>query len=99
MAVLRAGLLQAVHEPVVTVADLADPGRRVQGSLLGEDAVGLRNLSEPEVSKVVFDSFRAAMKKSGQTIDYFDGPDFAVRMEQVSKQIGDLVEKVPSLKN
>lgn len=45
------------------------------------------------------DGFRAGMKKSGQTIDYFDGPDFAVRMEQVSKQIGDLVEKVPSLKN
>lgn len=45
------------------------------------------------------EGFRAGMKKSGQTIDYFDGPDFAVRMEQVSKQIGDLVEKVPSLKN
>lgn len=45
------------------------------------------------------DSFRAAMKKSGQTIDYFDGPDFAVRMEQVSKLIGDLVAKMPALKN
>jgi tripartite-type tricarboxylate transporter receptor subunit TctC len=45
------------------------------------------------------DSFRAAMKKSGQTIEYFDGPDFAARMEQVSKLIGDLVEKFPALKN
>lgn len=45
------------------------------------------------------DSFRAAMTKSGQTIEYFDGPDFAARMEQVSRLIGDLVEKVPSLKN
>lgn len=45
------------------------------------------------------ESFRAAMTKSGQTIEYFDGPDFAARMEKVSKAIGDLVEKFPALKN
>lgn len=44
-------------------------------------------------------SFRAAMTKAGQTVDYLDGPDFAARMEQVSRLIGDLVEKMPTLKN
>jgi tripartite-type tricarboxylate transporter receptor subunit TctC len=44
-------------------------------------------------------SFRAAMTKSGQTIDYLDGPDFAARMGQVSGMIGELVERMPALKN
>ena len=44
-------------------------------------------------------SFRAAMTKAGQTIDYLDGEDFAAGMEKVSRLIGDLVEKMPALKN
>ena len=48
---------------------------------------------------VASQNFRAAMTKSGQTIEYFDGPDFAVRMEQVSRLIGELVAKAPELKN
>ncbi|MGV3634563.1 MAG: Bug family tripartite tricarboxylate transporter substrate binding protein [Pseudorhodoplanes sp.] len=43
--------------------------------------------------------FRATMTKFGQTIDYLDGPEFAVNMETVSKLIGALVEKFPSLKS
>ncbi|MFN3348334.1 tripartite tricarboxylate transporter substrate binding protein [Pseudorhodoplanes sp.] len=45
------------------------------------------------------EGFRAAMTKSGQTIAYLDGPDFAAQMQKVSKVIGDLVEKFPALKN
>ena len=44
-------------------------------------------------------NFRAAMTKAGQTIDYLDGEDFAAGMEKVSRLIGDLVEKMPALKN
>ena len=44
-------------------------------------------------------NFVAAMTKSGQTIQYLDGPAFAARMAQVSRDIGNLVERVPSLKN
>jgi tripartite-type tricarboxylate transporter receptor subunit TctC len=44
-------------------------------------------------------NFRAAMMRAGQTIDYLDGDDFAAGMEKVSRVIGDLVEKMPALKN
>ncbi len=57
------------------------------------------HLRKAYADTVKSESFRAAMTKSGQTIDYFDGPDFAVRMDQVSRLIGDLVAKIPALKN
>jgi len=44
-------------------------------------------------------SFSEAMTKAGQTVDYLDGADFAAQMEQVSRVIGTLVEKMPELKN
>jgi tripartite-type tricarboxylate transporter receptor subunit TctC len=43
--------------------------------------------------------FRETMSKAGQTVDYLDGSDFAAQMEQVSRVIGELVEKMPALKN
>lgn len=43
--------------------------------------------------------FAATMTKSGQTIHYLDGPAFAARIAQDAKVIGDLVQKMPALKN
>lgn len=65
----------------------------------GVPAATLMRLRKACADTVASQSFRAAMTKSRQTIDYFDGPDFAMRMEQVFRLIGDLVAKVPSLKN
>jgi tripartite-type tricarboxylate transporter receptor subunit TctC len=65
----------------------------------GVPAEALTRLRKACADTVKSASFRAAMTKSGQTIDYFDGPDFAARMEQVSRVIGDLVAKMPALKN
>lgn len=44
-------------------------------------------------------NFVAVMTKSGQTIQYLDGPDFAGRIERDSRIIGDLVSKMPAAKN
>jgi tripartite-type tricarboxylate transporter receptor subunit TctC len=44
-------------------------------------------------------SFGEAMAKYGQTVDYLDGPDFAARMARVSRVIGELVQKMPELRN
>lgn len=65
----------------------------------GTPAAAVTRLRTACADTVKSQGFRAAMTKFGQTIDYLDGPDFAVRMEQVSQVIGDLVEKIPSLKN
>ena len=43
--------------------------------------------------------FGEAMTKSGQTIRYLDGPAFEAGIEQVSRVIGDLVGKMPELRN
>ncbi len=43
--------------------------------------------------------FGETMTKSGQTIRYLDGPGFETSMEQVSRVIGDLVAKMPELRN
>jgi tripartite-type tricarboxylate transporter receptor subunit TctC len=65
----------------------------------GVPAAMLTRFRKACADTVASQSFRAAMTKSGQTIEYFDGPDFAARMEQVSRLIGDLVANVPALKN
>ncbi|RKE67677.1 tripartite tricarboxylate transporter substrate binding protein [Pseudorhodoplanes sinuspersici] len=65
----------------------------------GVPAAALTRLRKACADTVASQSFRAAMTKSGQTVDYFDGPEFAARMEQVSRLVGDLVEKMPALKN
>jgi tripartite-type tricarboxylate transporter receptor subunit TctC len=65
----------------------------------GVPAAALTRLRKACTDTVASPSFRGAMTKAGQTVDYLDGPDFAARMEQVSRLIGDLVEKMPTLKN
>lgn len=65
----------------------------------GVPAATLTRLRKACADTVKSPGFAATMTKSGQTIEYFDGPDFATRMEQVSRLIGDLVEKMPALKN
>lgn len=65
----------------------------------GVPAAALTRLRKACADTVASPSFRGAMTKAGQTVDYLDGPDFAARMEQVSRLIGDLVEKMPTLKN
>lgn len=65
----------------------------------GTPAAVLARFRKACADTVVSPNFRTAMAKSGQTIDYLDGPDFALRMEQVSRMIGDLVERMPTLKN
>lgn len=59
----------------------------------------LTRLRKACANTVKSEAFRAAMTKSGQTIAYLDGPDFAAQMQKVSKVIGNLVEKFPALKN
>ena len=44
-------------------------------------------------------NFAAVMTKSGQTIQYLDGPAFADRIAQDSRIIGNLVSKMPAPKN
>jgi tripartite-type tricarboxylate transporter receptor subunit TctC len=65
----------------------------------GMPAAALARLRKACADTVASPGFRAAMAKSGQTIDYRDGPDFAAQMERVSQMIGDLVAKMPALKN
>ena len=43
--------------------------------------------------------FGETMAKSGQTIRYFDGPAFEASIAQVSGVIGNLVAKMPELRN
>lgn len=65
----------------------------------GVPPAALARLRRACAEAVKSSSFRATMTKFGQTIDYLDGPDFAVRMEQVYRVIGALVDKFPALKN
>lgn len=65
----------------------------------GVPAAMLTRFRKACADTVASQSFRAAMTKAGQTIDYLDGADFAARMEQVSRLVGDLIEKMPTLKN
>jgi tripartite-type tricarboxylate transporter receptor subunit TctC len=65
----------------------------------GLPAASLARLRKACADTVKSPGFAATMTKSGQTIEYLDGPDFAARMEQVSRLIGNLVEKMPALKN
>ena len=65
----------------------------------GVPAAALARARKACAETVKSSSFRAAMTKAGQTIDYLDGDDFAAGMEKVSRLIGVLVEKMPALKN
>jgi len=65
----------------------------------GLAAETLSRLRKACADTVVSAGFVAAMTKSGQTVRYLDGAAFAARIAQHAQMIGDLVRKMPALKN
>jgi len=64
----------------------------------GVPQVQLSRLREACAETVKSEAFANVAIRSGQTIDYLDGRQFTARMQDISRVIGELVNKLPSLR-